>query len=109
MSCLPRKAASRLKFPSFKSGAIRLSPTRIERGAFARGLIVKVSALIRYGSRDGFLLAPPSVTGKGWQEKQSNAALGSPHSLEDVARVLGEGSEEKLVLEIVADIERIER
>lgn len=68
-----------------------------------------ICALIRYGSRDGFLLAPPSVTGKGWQETQSNAAPGSPHSLEDVARVLGEGSEEKLVLDIVADIERIER
>ena len=68
-----------------------------------------ICALIRYGSRDGFLLAPPSVTGSGWQEKQSNAAFGLPHSLEDVARVLGEGSEKKLVLDIVADIERIER
>jgi hypothetical protein len=68
-----------------------------------------ICALIRYGSRNGFLLAPPSVTGSGWQEKQSNAAPGLPHSLEDVARVLGEGTEEKLVLDIVAHLKRIER
>jgi hypothetical protein len=68
-----------------------------------------ICALIRYGSRDGFLLAPPSVTGSGWQEKQSNSTTEQRHSLEDVAKVLGEGSERKLMSDFLADIERIER
>jgi len=42
---------------------------------------------------------PPAARGRA----------GIPHALEDVARVLGEESGKKLVLDIVADIERIER
>jgi|SRR5579883_97131 len=66
-------------------------------------------ALIRYGSSDGFLLAPPSVTGSSWQELQSNAAPRSPHSLDEIAAVMGDGSEQKLMSDFLADIERIER
>ena len=66
-------------------------------------------ALIRYGSSDGLLLAPPSITGGSWRELQSNATPRSPHSLDEIATVMGEGSEQKLMSDFLADIERIER
>ena len=66
-------------------------------------------ALIRYGSSDGLLLAPPSITGGSWRGLQSNATPRSPHSLDEIATVMGEGSEQKLMSDFLADIERIER
>src|SRR5690349_5224538 len=69
----------------------------------------KSCALIRYGSREGFLLAPPSVTGSRWLELRSKSSSRPPHSHDEIAAVLGESSDEMLVADIVADIERIER
>ena len=47
-----------------------------------------VCALIRSNSRDAFLLAPPSVTGKGWEEEHSNTS-GPTHTLAQKAAALG--------------------
>jgi hypothetical protein len=45
--------------------------------------------LIRYSSREGFLLAPPSVTGGGWVERQSGFDDEPQHTLQQIARELG--------------------
>ena len=55
------------------------------------------------------LAARPAVhDGLRWRELQSNAAPASPHSLDEIAAVMGEGSEQKLMSDFLADIERIE-
>jgi len=46
-------------------------------------------ALIRYGAREGFLLAPPSVTGNGWIEKESGFNQEPQHTLQQIAAELG--------------------
>ena len=46
-------------------------------------------ALIRYSSREGFLLAPPSVTGDGWFEKESGFNEEPQHTLQQIAAELG--------------------
>jgi hypothetical protein len=46
-------------------------------------------ALIRYSSREGFLLAPPSVTGQGWVEKESGFNDEPQHTLQQIAAELG--------------------
>ena len=46
-------------------------------------------ALIRYGSREGFLLAPPSVTGAGWVEHESGFDQEPQHTLQQIAATLG--------------------
>jgi hypothetical protein len=46
-------------------------------------------ALIRYSSREGFLLAPPSVTGEGWVEKESGFNDEPQHTLQQIAAALG--------------------
>jgi hypothetical protein len=46
-------------------------------------------ALIRYGSYEGFLLAPPSVTGTGWIERQSGFNEEPQHTLQKIAAELG--------------------
>lgn len=48
----------------------------------------RMCALIRYNSRDAFLLAPPSVTGDGWQEQKGNSTEKS-HTLQEKAAALG--------------------
>jgi hypothetical protein len=55
------------------------------------------------GLRFGIRSAVCDWLGLGETEQRR---AGLPHSLGDVARVLGDGSEEKLMLDIVADIER---
>jgi hypothetical protein len=69
----------------------------------------KSCALIRYGSREGFVIAPPSLTGSRWLELQSKSSPRPPHPPDEIAAALGEGSDEMLMADIVADIERIER
>lgn len=58
----------------------------------------RTCALIRYGSREAFLLAPPSVTGDGWQEQTSGTG-GPEHTLQQKAAALG-GS---LIVEVEND------
>jgi len=56
----------------------------VERQARETGMMV----LIRYGSRDGFLLAAPPVTGGEWVEKPSGMGSEPQHSIEDVRDAL---------------------
>lgn len=48
----------------------------------------RICALIRYSSRDAFLLAPPSVSGDGWHEQHSST-VGPQHTLQEKAAALG--------------------
>jgi len=47
-------------------------------------------ALIRYGPAEGKAVFPPSLTGRGWVEKDTSMAQDEEHSPADVARVLSE-------------------
>lgn len=57
----------------------------VERTARETGMAV----LIRYGSREGFFLAPPALTGDGrWLEKPGGFNAEPQHSVDDVAAAL---------------------
>jgi hypothetical protein len=46
-------------------------------------------ALVRYGSLEGFFLAPPSVTGAGWVEIAADSMAAVPqHSVADISAAL---------------------
>jgi hypothetical protein len=48
----------------------------------------RTCALIRFNASDGFVLAPPSVTGDGWQQ-QGGEMRDKTHTLHEVVRALG--------------------
>jgi hypothetical protein len=59
--------------------------------SFRRWLAAKNKpAMIRYNSRDGFVLFPPSMTdGQGWVEHESGVMSEHTHTLEEKAAALG--------------------
>lgn len=57
-----------------------------------RGLDEGFSGLVRYDSTRGFVIFPPSVTGKGWVINTETTVGGPEHSAADIAEALTEAT-----------------